>query len=89
MKWALVIAGAKDLNRPVEKVSGTQQLALMATGLIWTRWSLIIRPRNYLLASVNFFLGSVAAVQVARLYNYRRSLGLEPVAALRSIASQK
>ncbi|PRT55764.1 Mitochondrial pyruvate carrier 3 [Wickerhamiella sorbophila] len=75
MKWSLVIAGAKDLNRPVEKVSGTQQIALTATGLIWTRWCMIIKPRNYLLASVNFFLGCVAGFQLIRVYNWNRSLG--------------
>lgn len=75
MKWSLVIAGAKDLNRPIEKVSGTQQIALTATGLIWTRWCMIIKPKNYLLASVNFFLGCVAGFQLVRLYNWNRSLG--------------
>ena len=38
-KWALVIAGINDLQRPVEKLSGTQQIALFATGAIWTRWA--------------------------------------------------
>lgn len=85
MKWALVIAGFKDLQRPVEKISGTQQVALMATGIIWTRWCMVIRPKNYLLASVNFFLGGVASVQVARIYNWRRSLGESPVSAFQYI----
>ncbi|KAK7208350.1 hypothetical protein BZA70DRAFT_273511 [Myxozyma melibiosi] len=75
MKWALVFAGISDLNRPVETLSGTQQIALFATGAIWTRWCLIIKPKNYLLASVNFFLGAVAGVQLTRVFNYQRSLG--------------
>jgi len=70
-----VIAGANDLQRPVDSISGTQQLALMATGMIWTRWSLIIKPKNYLLASVNFFLGTVAGYQVFRLVSYRIGKG--------------
>ncbi|KAJ5772318.1 UPF0041-domain-containing protein [Penicillium odoratum] len=74
MKWALVIAGISDFNRPAEKLSLTQNGALMATGAIWTRWCLIIKPRNVLLAAVNFFLGCVGVVQVTRIYNYRRSL---------------
>ncbi|KAE8351580.1 UPF0041-domain-containing protein [Aspergillus coremiiformis] len=74
MKWALVIAGISDLSRPAEKLSLTQNGALTATGAIWTRWCLIIRPKNYLLAAVNFFLGCVGVVQVGRIYNYRRSL---------------
>ncbi|PLN86134.1 UPF0041-domain-containing protein [Aspergillus taichungensis] len=74
MKWALVIAGISDFSRPAEKLSLTQNGALMATGAIWTRWCMIITPRNYLLAAVNFFLGCVGAVQVSRIFNYRRSL---------------
>lgn len=71
MKWALVIAGANEMNRPVEKVSGTQQLSLFATGAIWTRWSMVIKPKNMLLASVNFFLAAVSLVQIGRIYNWR------------------
>ena len=47
-QWALVIAGISDFNRPAEKLSLTQNCALMATGAIWTRWCLIIKPRNVL-----------------------------------------
>ncbi|KAH3670972.1 hypothetical protein OGAPHI_000683 [Ogataea philodendri] len=69
---------ANDMVRPVEKVSGSQQLALLATGAIWTRWSFVIRPQNMLLASVNFLLGTVAGLQIIRIYNWRRSLGDSP-----------
>ncbi|QPG96266.1 hypothetical protein C2857_003694 [Epichloe festucae Fl1] len=67
MKWALVLAGISDFARPAEKLSFTQNLALTCTGLIWTRWCLIIKPKNYLLAAVNFFLGLVGIVQVSRI----------------------
>ncbi|KAK4219078.1 hypothetical protein QBC37DRAFT_411208 [Rhypophila decipiens] len=67
MKWALVLAGIADFARPAEKLSLTQNAALTATGLIWTRWCLIIKPKNYLLAAVNFFLGMVGIVQVSRI----------------------
>ncbi|KAG6286158.1 hypothetical protein E4U46_005153 [Claviceps purpurea] len=67
MKWALVIAGISDFARPAEKLSFTQNFALTCTGLIWTRWCLIIKPKNYLLAAVNFFLGLVGVVQVTRI----------------------
>lgn len=82
MKWALVVAGFKDLQRPVDKISGTQQFALMATGIIWMRWSMVIKPKNYLLGSVNAFLGGVAGLQVARLYNWRRTVGDSPYSAM-------
>ncbi|ESW97766.1 brain protein 44 [Ogataea parapolymorpha DL-1] len=85
MKWSLVFAGANDMVRPVEKVSGSQQLALLATGAIWTRWSFVIRPQNMLLASVNFLLGTVAGYQVIRLYNWRRTLGDSPLDSFKYI----
>ncbi|KAJ1730526.1 Mitochondrial pyruvate carrier subunit [Coemansia sp. Benny D160-2] len=67
MKWGLVIAGLGDLARPVDQISVRQQLSLAATGIIWTRWSTIITPRNYSLATVNFFVGCTAAYQLARV----------------------
>ncbi|KAJ2450255.1 Mitochondrial pyruvate carrier subunit [Coemansia sp. RSA 2336] len=67
MKWGLVIAGLGDLARPVDQISVKQQLSLAATGLIWTRWSTIITPKNYSLATVNFFVGCTAAYQLARV----------------------
>ena len=48
MKWGVVLAGASDFLRPAEKLSLTQNLALMATGSIWTRWCFVIRPKNML-----------------------------------------
>ncbi|KAH6630454.1 hypothetical protein B0J18DRAFT_362908 [Chaetomium sp. MPI-SDFR-AT-0129] len=73
MKWALVIAGISDLARPAEKLSLTQNAALTSTGIIWTRWCLIIKPKNYLLAAVNFFLGMVGVVQCSRIFLHRQS----------------
>lgn len=85
-KWSLVIAGLSDIQRPVEKISGTQQLALFCTGAIWTRWAgFVIRPKNALLASVNFFLGSVAGYQLIRIVHYRNSLGDSPAQVFRYI----
>lgn len=75
LKWGLVFAGLSDISRPVEKVSGAQNLSLMATALIWTRWSFVIKPKNYLLASVNFFLGCTAGYQLSRLASYRLDQG--------------
>ncbi|PMD60851.1 UPF0041-domain-containing protein [Hyaloscypha bicolor E] len=73
MKWCLVLAGISDFYRPAEKLSLTQNVALTCTGLIWTRWCLIIKPRNIMLASVNFFLGLVGVVQVSRIVAYNTS----------------
>ncbi|KAK6453843.1 mitochondrial membrane protein [Scheffersomyces xylosifermentans] len=76
LKWCLVVAGLNDTQRPVEKLSGTQQVALFATGAIWTRWAgFVIKPRNMLLASVNFFLGGVAGYQLYRIVDWRVAQG--------------
>ncbi|KAF6822065.1 hypothetical protein CPLU01_12245 [Colletotrichum plurivorum] len=73
IQWALVLAGIADLARPAEKLSLTQNGALTATGIIWTRWCLIIKPKNYLLAAVNFFLGVVGVVQCTRIFMWQAS----------------
>jgi len=73
MKWGLVLAGIADLFRPAEKLSLTQNLALMGTGAIWTRWCLIIKPKNIFLATVNFFLFCVGTTQVSRIMFWRSS----------------
>ncbi|MCJ1311512.1 Mitochondrial pyruvate carrier 2 [Agyrium rufum] len=74
MKWALVIAGISDLSRPAEKLSLTQNAALTATGAIWTRWCFVIKPKNMLLAAVNFFLFCVGVTQVSRILLYQQSV---------------
>lgn len=87
-KWALVFAGVNDMQRPVEKISGTQQVALFCTGVIWTRWAgFVIKPRNPLLASVNFFLGAVAGYQIFRIGSYRVSEGDSPMQVFKYITN--
>ncbi|KZV69334.1 UPF0041-domain-containing protein [Peniophora sp. CONT] len=71
MKWCLVAAGLKDLARPAEKLSVSQNVALTATGFIWVRYSLVITPVNYSLAAVNFFVGSSGLAQLVRIANHR------------------
>ncbi|KAI9088736.1 putative FMP43-protein found in mitochondrial proteome [Phlyctochytrium arcticum] len=80
MKWGLVIAGISDLQRPAEKLSVTQTVALAATGVIWSRYSLVIKPVNYSLFAVNIFVGATGLYQLYRIYDYRQSLKTHPVA---------
>jgi len=74
MKWGLVAAGLKDLSRPAEKLSVSQNIALAATGIIWVRYSFVIIPVNYSLAAVNFFVGCNGLVQLGRIWDYRRKV---------------
>jgi hypothetical protein len=73
-QWGLVLAGAADFARPAEQLSLSQNAALMCTGLIWTRWCFVIKPRNLFLASVNFLLFCVGATQTGRVLSYQASL---------------
>ncbi|CDO71964.1 hypothetical protein BN946_scf184940.g111 [Trametes cinnabarina] len=86
MKWCLVAAGLKDLSRPAEKLSVSQNLALAATGFIWVRYSLVITPINYSLAAVNFFVGSTGLGQLGRIWYYQKT-HKDPVAAYFGSAS--
>lgn len=74
MKWALVLAGLGDLSRPAEKLSVAQTASLAATGLIWSRYALVITPVNYNLMSVNIFVGAIGFFQLYRIWDYNRSL---------------
>jgi len=72
MKWCLVGAGLKDLTRPADKLSVSQNVALAATGFIWVRYSCVIIPVNYSLAAVNFFVGASGMTQLYRIWDYRK-----------------
>ncbi|PWN23402.1 UPF0041-domain-containing protein [Microstroma glucosiphilum] len=82
MKWCLVAASLKDLSRPAEKLSMSQNVALSATGMIWVRYSLVITPVNYSLAAVNFFVGTTGLMQLYRIWDYRSKAGKEGVSAM-------
>ncbi|XP_028049523.1 mitochondrial pyruvate carrier 3 isoform X1 [Monomorium pharaonis] len=71
-KWGLVIAGLGDLQRPANKISVSQSCALGITGLIWTRYSLAITPKNWSLFSVNLFVAFTAIYQITRAMRYQR-----------------
>ncbi|CAG0922855.1 unnamed protein product [Notodromas monacha] len=72
-KWGLVGAGLGDMARPAEKLSINQSGALTATGFIWSRYSLVITPKNWSLFAVNFFVGLTGLYQVVRIYRYNQS----------------
>ncbi|CAM4458681.1 unnamed protein product [Lepidochelys kempii] len=74
MKWGLVCAGMADMTRPAEKLSTAQSAVLMATGLIWSRYSLVIIPKNWGLFTVNFFVGCAGGSQLFRIWKYNQEL---------------
>lgn len=67
----LVMAGIGDLTRPVEKLSVAQSASLTATGLIWSRYSLVITPKNWGLFSVNVFVALTSGYQLSRVIRHQ------------------
>ncbi|KAL5273232.1 MPC2 family protein [Megaselia abdita] len=70
-KWGLVAASLSDIARPADKLSIPQCASLACTGLIWSRYSLVIIPKNYGLFSVNLFVAIVNIGQLARAYKFQ------------------
>ncbi|KAK2587484.1 hypothetical protein KPH14_003188 [Odynerus spinipes] len=70
-KWGLVMANIGDLKRPAETISLTQTASLMLTGAIWSRYSVVIIPKNYNLLSVNAFTSGTSTYLFGRGLVYR------------------
>ncbi|XP_055852748.1 mitochondrial pyruvate carrier 2-like [Episyrphus balteatus] len=71
-KWGLVIAGFNDLaNRPKELLNARQTGTIALTGMIWSRYSLVVVPKNWNLFSVNLFVAITQGVQFLRAYHYQ------------------
>eukprot|EP00241_Pyramimonas_parkeae_P013744 CAMPEP_0114257240 /NCGR_PEP_ID=MMETSP0058-20121206/18609_1 /TAXON_ID=36894 /ORGANISM="Pyramimonas parkeae, CCMP726" /LENGTH=77 /DNA_ID=CAMNT_0001371917 /DNA_START=156 /DNA_END=389 /DNA_ORIENTATION=- len=66
MKWGITAANINDFSRPVEGISYPQQLAVTLTGVIWTRYSVVINPVNYNLMTVNMVMATTGMYQLAR-----------------------
>lgn len=80
-KWGLVLAGLADMTRPADKLSTSQSGVLTATGLIWSRYSLVIIPKNWNLFAVNFFVGGAGASQLYRIWRYEQDKKAQAKAA--------
>mmetsp|Transcript_11118 Transcript_11118/g.18046 ORF Transcript_11118/g.18046 Transcript_11118/m.18046 type:complete len:215 (+) Transcript_11118:1-645(+) len=65
-KWMLSVSNFLDFDRPVDQISTMQQTALCATGFIWSRYSMVITPKNYNLFAVNCGLAVTGSYQLAR-----------------------
>ena len=52
VQWGITFANISDFKRPPELLSYPQQIAVTATGLIWTRYSTVISPVSPLLCSL-------------------------------------
>ncbi|XP_066908926.1 mitochondrial pyruvate carrier 2 [Halyomorpha halys] len=73
VKWGLVLAGLGDLNRPVENVSLKQCGSLTATAIVWSRFSMVIVPKNWSLFAVNVLIFLTSGYQVMRAVRFQMS----------------
>ncbi|CAK9234439.1 unnamed protein product [Sphagnum jensenii] len=65
-KWGISIANVADFSKPPEKLSYPQQLAVTATGVVWSRYSQVITPKNWNLFSVNVAMAATGIYQLSR-----------------------
>jgi len=79
-KWGLVLAGLNDLRRPADQLSIGQSASLATTGVIWSRYSLVIIPKNYGLFSVNVFVALTQILQLYRAFTFQKKV--KAIAAL-------
>ncbi|CAL8267148.1 unnamed protein product [Lota lota] len=86
-KWGLVMAGLADMSRPADKLSMSQSCVLTATGLIWSRYSLVIIPKNWNLFCVNFFVGGAGISQLYRIWKFKQEQKADATAAVESAAA--
>ncbi|KAI5570280.1 hypothetical protein BDE02_11G017600 [Populus trichocarpa] len=65
-KWGISIANIADFAKPPEKLSYPQQIAVTCTGVIWSRYSTVITPKNWNLFSVNVAMAATGIYQLSR-----------------------
>uniref|UniRef100_A0A8C7DDN9 Mitochondrial pyruvate carrier n=1 Tax=Oncorhynchus kisutch TaxID=8019 RepID=A0A8C7DDN9_ONCKI len=66
-KQGLVGAGLTEMSQPAEKLSLSLSGVLTATCLTWSRYSLVIIPKNWNFF-VNLFVGSAGISQLYRIF---------------------
>ncbi|KAF3451799.1 hypothetical protein FNV43_RR07895 [Rhamnella rubrinervis] len=65
-KWVLSIANVVDFSKPPEELSYPQQTAVACSGVIWSRYSTVISPKNWNLFSVNVAMAGTGIYQLSR-----------------------
>ncbi|KAL8172494.1 hypothetical protein V2J09_024298, partial [Rumex salicifolius] len=65
-KWGISLANIADFAKPPEQISYPQQIAVTCTGIIWSRYSMVITPKNWNLFSVNVAMGATGLYQLSR-----------------------
>ena len=66
------MANISDLKKDPEALSVPMQVALAGTGIIWSRYSMVIRPKNWNLFAVNVAMGATGIYQLYRVYAHEQ-----------------
>ncbi|SBT80238.1 mitochondrial pyruvate carrier protein 2, putative [Plasmodium malariae] len=74
-KWSISVANIVDINRDPKLLSLPQQFAIFLTGLLFSRFAYVIKPRNLNLLTINLFMSLTALYQITRITNYKYNLG--------------
>uniref|UniRef100_A0A1J3IL08 Mitochondrial pyruvate carrier n=1 Tax=Noccaea caerulescens TaxID=107243 RepID=A0A1J3IL08_NOCCA len=80
-KWGISIANIADSQKPPETVSYPQQIVITGTGLIWSRYSTVITPKNWNLFSVSLATAATGIYQLTRKIKHDYASEAEPVVA--------
>ncbi|KFK28802.1 hypothetical protein AALP_AA7G050100 [Arabis alpina] len=80
-KWGISIANIADFAKPPEKISYPQQIAVTCTGVIWSRYSMVITPKNWNLFSVNVAMAGTGMYQLVRKIKNDFATEAEPAIA--------
>lgn len=65
-KWGISIANIADFQKPPETLSYPQQIVITGTGLVWSRYSTVITPKNWNLFSVSLGMAVTGIYQLTR-----------------------
>ncbi|KAB1215143.1 Mitochondrial pyruvate carrier 2 [Morella rubra] len=66
VKWGVSLANISDFSKPPESLSYPQQAVILCTGLVWSRYSLVVIPRNWNLFGNSFAMAGTGLYQLTR-----------------------
>ncbi|KAL1198951.1 Mitochondrial pyruvate carrier 3 [Cardamine amara subsp. amara] len=80
-KWGISIANIADFQKPPETLSYPQQIVITGTGLVWSRYSTVITPKNWNLFSVSLGMAVTGIYQLARKIKHDYAFEADPIVA--------
>lgn len=86
-KWGISLANLGDMQRDPDQVSLPMQIAVTATGVVWSKYSLDVTPKNYNLLAVNAFMACTGFIQLYRKYAHHQEKIKQEAAQLPSSSS--